>query len=174
MPFLPHRSRHVGLSAEAQRATPRRFEHIFKYTVQVVLLFYGLVNGGVVIGGEMPGAWAVLLAALLGRPAGILAAIAVGTAVGLRLPVRLQWRELIVVSFAASAGFTFALFFAASVIPAGPLLNELKLGAFSTAVSAVLAFAAARLLGVGRFARKPRASGHGGRSSRALAAGTTH
>jgi hypothetical protein len=45
------------------------FDHIFKYTVQVVLLFYGLVNGGVVIGGEMPGAWAVLLAALIGRPA---------------------------------------------------------------------------------------------------------
>ena len=163
VPFLPHRSRDVGLSAEAQRATPRRFEHVFKYTVQVVLLFYGLVNGGVVIGGEMPGAWAVLLAALVGRPAGILAAIALALAAGLRLPLRLHWRELIVMSLAASAGFTFALFFAASVIPAGPLLNELKLGALSTAVSAVLAFAAARLLHVGRFARKPRRSNHGGR-----------
>ena len=152
VPFLPHRSRHVGLSAEAQRATPRRFEHIFKYTVQVVLLFYGLVNGGVVVGGEMPGAWAVLLAALVGRPAGILASIALATAAGLRLPARLHWRELVVVSLAASAGFTFALFFAASVIPAGPLLNELKLGALSTAVSAVVAFSAARLLHVGRFA----------------------
>jgi NhaA family Na+:H+ antiporter len=155
VPFLPHRSRRVGLSAEAQRATPRRFEHIFKYTVQVVVLLYGLVNGGVVIGGEMPGAWAVLLAALVGRPVGILAAIALGRAAGLRLPVRLHWREVIVVSLAASGGFTFALFFAASVIPAGPLLNELKLGALSTAVSAVLAFAAARLLHVGRFSRKP-------------------
>ena len=164
VPFLPHRSRRVGLSAEAQRATPRRFEHIFKYTVQVVLLFYGLVNGGVVIDGEMPGAWAVLLAALVGRPAGILASIGLAMAAGLRLPLRLHWRELIVMSLAASAGFTFALFFAASVIPAGPLLNELKLGALSTAVSAVLAFAAARVLHVGRFARKPRRwsdSGHG-------------
>lgn len=151
VPFLPHRSRHVGLSAEAQRGTPRRFEHIFKYTVQVVLLFYGLVNGGVVIRGEMPGAWAILLAALGGRPAGILASIAVAMAAGLRLPVRLHWRELIVVSLAASGGFTFALFFAASMIAAGPLLNELKLGALSTVVSAVLAFAAARLLHVGRF-----------------------
>jgi len=159
VPFLPHRSRHVGLSAEAQRATPRRFEHVFKYAVQVVLLFYGLVNGGAVIAGEMPGAWAVLLAALVGRPAGILTAIGLGIAAGLRLPVRLHWRELIVVSLAASAGFTFALFFAASVIPAGPLLNELKLGAVSTAVSAVLAFAAARLLRVGRFARKPPGPG---------------
>lgn len=153
VPFLPHRSRHVALSAEAQRATPRRFQHIFKYTVQVVLLFYGLVNGGVVGGGEMPGAWAVLLAALVERPAGILVSIALGTAAGLRLPVHLHWRELIVVALAASGGFAFALFFAATVIPAGPLLNELKLGALSTAVSAVLALAAARLLRVGRFSR---------------------
>lgn len=155
VPFLPHRSRYVALSAEAQRATPRRFQHIFKYTVQVVLLFYGLVNGGVVNGGEMPGAWAVLLAALVGRPVGILTSIALGMAAGLRLPVRLHWRELIVVALAASGGFTFALFFAATVIPAGPLLNELKLGALSTAASAVPALAAARFLHVGRFSREP-------------------
>ena len=165
VPFLPHRSRHVGLSVEAQRATPRRFEHIFKSSVQVVLLLYGLVNGGVVIGGEMPGAWAVLLAALVGRPVGILLAIALAMAAGLRLPLRLHWRELIVVSLAASAGFTFALFFAAAVIPAGPLLNELKLGALSTGVSALLAFGAARVLHVGRFARPSRRSSHGGRPS---------
>jgi NhaA family Na+:H+ antiporter len=171
VPFLPHRSRHVGLSAEAQRATPRRFEHIFRYGVQVVLLLYGLVNGGVVIGGEMPGAWAVLLAALIGRPAGVLASVTLAMAAGLRLPFRLRWRELIVVSLAASAGFTFALFFAASVIPAGPLLNELKLGALSTAASTVLAFAAARLLHVGRFAHEPRPPGHGRPLSHAAATG---
>ena len=171
VPFLPHRPRHVGLSAEAQGATPRRFEHIFKYAVQGVLLLYGLVNGGVVIGGEMPGAWAVLWAALVGRPLGILGSIALGMAAGLRLPVRLHWRELIVVSLAASAGFTFALFFAASVIPAGPLLNELKLGALSTVVSAVLAFAAARLLHAGRFSRKPRSSSPHGRPGHAPAIG---
>ena len=173
VPFLPHRSRHVGLSAEAQRATPRRFQHIFKYTVQVVLLLYGLVNGGVAIAGEMPGAWAVLLAALVGRPVGIVASIALGRAAGLRLPVSLHWRELIVVSLAASGGFTFALFFAASVIPAGPLLNELKLGALSTVVSAILAFAAARLLHVGRFSREPRRSSHHGHPRHATATGLT-
>lgn len=171
VPFLPHRPRDVGLSEDAQRATPRRFQHVFRHTVPVVLLLYGLVNGGVVIAGEMPGAWAVLLAALVGRPVGIVASIALGRAAGLRLPVRLHWRELIVVSLAASGGFTFALFFAASVIPAGPLLNELKLGALSTAVSAVLAFAAARLLQVGRFSREPRRSSHQKRPRHAAAAG---
>lgn len=173
VPFLPHRSRHVGLSAEAQRVTPRRFEYIFKYTVQAVLLLYGLVNGGVVIAGEMPGAWAVLLAGLVGRPVGIVASIALGIVAGLRLPVRLHWRELVVVSLATSGGFTFALFVAASVIPAGPLLNELKLGALSTVVSAVLAIAAARLLHVGRFSRKPRRSSHHGRPRPVIATGAT-
>ena len=169
VPFLPHRSRHVGLSAEAQRATPRRFEHIFKHTVQVVLLFYGLVNGGVVVGGEMPGAWAVLWAGLVGRPVGIVTSTALGMAAGLRLPVRLHWRELIVVSLATSGGFTFALFIAASVIPAGPLLNELKLGALFTIVGAVLAFAAARVLHVGRFSRGPLTRRHHPRPSHATA-----
>ena len=173
VPFLPHRSRYVRLTAEAQRATPRRFQHIFKHTVQVVLLLYGLVNGGVVIAGEMPGAWAVLLAALVGRPVGILAATGLGMAAGLRLPVHLHWRELIVVSLAASGGFTFALFFAAAVIPAGPLLNELKLGSLSTVVSAVLALAAARLLHVGRFSCKPRRAGRHGQRRQACATSAT-
>lgn len=160
VPFLPHRSRYVGLSPEAQRATPRRFAYIFKYTVQVVLLLYGLVNGGVLFRGHMPGAWAVLLAALVGRPAGILAAVGLAILAGLRLPFGLRWRELVVVSLAAAGGFTFALFFAATMIPAGPLLNELKLGALSTVVSAALALAVARGLHVGRFASRRAKTPH--------------
>jgi hypothetical protein len=39
-------------------------------------------------------------------------------------------------------------------MPPGPLLAELKLGALSTAVGALVAFAAARLLHVGRFTPK--------------------
>jgi NhaA family Na+:H+ antiporter len=158
VPFLPHRPRHVGLSRAAQRETPRRFERIFRYPVQVVLGLYGLVNGGVVLGGEMHGAWAVFVSAVIGRPAGMLLAIGLAVAAGLRLPVRLHWREVVVVCFAASAGFTFALFVAASLIPAGPLANELKLGALSTGASAVVAVVIARLLQVGRFeqAHPPR------------------
>ena len=151
IPFLPHRPRDLDLFDATHPAEPRRFEHIFRYPVQVVLFFFGLVNGGVVVAGAMPGAWAVLVAALIGRPIGILAAVALGGLVGLRLPAHLHWRELIVVSLAASAGFTFALFFATSIMPAGPLLNELKLGALSTAAGALMAFAGARLLHVGRF-----------------------
>ena len=154
IPFLPHRPRDLDLFDASRPAVPRRFEHVFRYPVQVVLFFFGLVNGGVVVAGAMPGAWAVLVAALVGRPLGILAAVALGRLAGLRLPAHLRWPELIVVSLAASAGFTFALFFATSIMPAGPLLNELKLGALSTAAGALVAFAAARLLHVGRFTLK--------------------
>jgi NhaA family Na+:H+ antiporter len=160
VPFLPHRPRGLDLFVEAPPTAPRRFEHVFRYPVQVVLLFYGLVNGGVVLAGETPGAWAVLTAALIGRPIGILASVALAMAAGLRLPAQLRWRELIVVSLAASAGFTFALFFATAVMPPGPLLAELKLGALSTAAGAVAALAVARIVRVGRFAVTPVASSH--------------
>lgn len=158
VPFLPHRPRGLDLFMEVPPTAPRRFEHVFRYPVQVVLLFYGLVNGGVVLAGETPGAWAVLTAALIGRPIGILASVALGMAAGLRLPARLRWRELIVVSLAASAGFTFALFFATAIMPPGPLLGELKLGALSTAAGALVALAAAGILRVGRFTGTPVAS----------------
>jgi Na+:H+ antiporter, NhaA family len=151
VPFLPHRPRGVGPLAEERPTAPRRFEHVFRYPVQVVLLLFGLVNGGVVVTGTVPGAWAVLAAALIGRPIGILASVALAMMAGLRLPAHLRWRELIVVSLTASAGFTFALFFATSIMPPGPLLSELKLGALSTAVGALVALAVARLLHVGRF-----------------------
>ena len=151
VPFLPHRPRDLDLFDTTRPTEPRRFEHIVRYPVQVVLFFFGLVNGGVVLTGEMPGAWAVLAAALVGRPLGILAAVALGRRAGLRFPTHLRWPDLIVVSLAASAGFTFALFFATSIMPPGPLLNELKLGALSTAAGALVAFVAARLLHVGRF-----------------------
>ena len=159
-PFLPHRPGGLNLFAEAPPAAPRRFEHVFRYPVQVVLLFYGLVNGGVVLAGETPGAWAVLTAALIGRPLGILASVALAVAAGLRLPAHLRWRELIVVSLAASVGFTFALFFATAVMPPGPLLGELKLGALSTGAGALVAFSAARILRVGRFTATRAGSPH--------------
>lgn len=158
VPFLPHRPRDLERFVEGtaeRRHVPERFEQVFWYPVQVVLLFFGLVNGGVVLAQEMPGALAVLAAALVGRPLGILAAVGLAVAMGLRLPEHLRWRELIVVSLSASAGFAFALFFATSVVPAGPVLADLKLGALSTGVGALIAFLAARLLHVGRFSPRP-------------------
>jgi hypothetical protein len=57
-----------------------------------------------------------------------------------------------VVGCTASIGLVFALFFATAVMPPGPVLLEMKMGALVTIFGGVLALAAARLLRVGRFA----------------------
>jgi hypothetical protein len=57
-----------------------------------------------------------------------------------------------VVGCTATIGLVFSLFFATAVMPLGPLLLQMKMGAFVTIAGGGLAFAAARLLRVGRFA----------------------
>ena len=155
VPFLPH----VPRSLDAFMVTPdrrhdsvRHFEHLSQ-PVQVVLFLFGLVNAGVLLSGYGTGTWALLAAAVIGKPIGILAGIGLGVALGLHLPLRLHWRDLVVVALATSGGFTFGLFFATAVFPVGPILAELKIGAIATAMGVPLAFAGARLLHVGRFGR---------------------
>ena len=119
-----------------------------------VLLLFGLVNAGVPLHGLEAGMWGIPIAAI-GRPIGIVAAVGVALAAGLRLPQRVGWRELVVVGWTASIALIFALFFAAAVMPPGPILLEMKMGALVTIFGGALAFIAARLLQVGRFDRMP-------------------
>ena len=160
VPLMPHARRRLdNLFADekdARAATPRHFEHVWHYHAQAALLLFGLVNAGVVLTDFDTGSWATLLGSLVGRPLGILAAVAIAIKLGLQLPVDVRWREVVVIAAAASAGFTFTLFLATTLYPAGPLLAQLKLGALLTAAGAVLALAAARLLHAGRFAHRPR------------------
>jgi Na+:H+ antiporter, NhaA family len=153
VPFLPHERRSIDLFADPKDDDAvHHFEHEWNEVVQVVLFFFGLVNAGVMLRGYGTGTWALLTAALVGRPLGILAAVGLGVAAGLHLPHRVGWRELIVIAIATSSGFTLALFFATGLIPIGPVLAEIKLGALSTIAAALVAIGAARLLRVGRFA----------------------
>jgi len=156
VPFLPHAPRSLDLFADAPHGrhdSPRHFEHVWKYPIQMVLFLFGLVNAGVLLSGYGTGTWALLVAAVIGKPLGILAATGVAVALGLHLPPRLHWRDLVVVALATSGGFTFGLFFATAVFPVGPILAELKIGAVATGIGVPLAFAAARLLHAGRFGR---------------------
>jgi Na+/H+ antiporter NhaA len=120
--------------------------------VQGVLLLFGLVNAGVPLHGLETGMWAIAIAAL-GRPIGIIAATGVGLALGLHLPQHVGWRELVVVACTATIGLVFALFLSTAVMHLGPLLLQMKMGALLTIAGGGLAFAAAWLLRVGRFAR---------------------
>lgn len=155
VPFLPHEPRTVegfGDTSDAPPASPRHFEHEWNYAVQGVLFLFGLINAGVLLHRYGTGTWALLTGALAGRPIGILAAVGIAVWLGMRMPPRLHWRDLVVVALAASSGFTFALFAAVALYPAGPILAELTLGAVLSGVGVIGAFAAARFLRVGRFA----------------------
>jgi len=155
VPFLPREPRRHEPFAEPDDDDPiHHFEHRWTEWVQVVLFLFGLVNAGVILRGYGTGTWAILTAGLVGRPLGILAAIGLALAIGFHLPPRIGWRELVVIALATSSGFTFALFMATGLMATGPLLAEIKLGALSTAVAALLTIGAARLLQVGRFARR--------------------
>jgi NhaA family Na+:H+ antiporter len=155
IPFFPHGRRDPGLFVEpAPQAhdTLTLFERWWRLPVEGVLLLFGLVNAGVTLHGLELGVWAIPVAAL-GRPIGIFAAAWMAIAAGLHFPNGFGWRELLVVGCTASIGLVFALFFSTAVMPLGPVLLEMKLGALITIAGSGLAFAVARLLRVGRFAR---------------------
>jgi NhaA family Na+:H+ antiporter len=162
VPFLPHARRRLddffADTKDTGGDSPRHFEHVWNYHVQIALFLFGFVNAGVVLTHYDDGTWATLIASLAGRTIGILVLTAAVVGMGLRLPAQLRWRELTVVALAASIGFTFSLFFATAIFPAGPLLAQLKIGSLLTGISVLLAFGAARLLHVGRFS--PRAHAH--------------
>jgi NhaA family Na+:H+ antiporter len=157
VPFLPHAAKDPGFFVDApHRATDalNRFEVWCRRPAQVALFCFGLVNAGVPLGALEPGVWGFPLAALLGKPIGLLIGVALGTAFGLHLPRGAHWRDLVPLGFISAAGFTMALFFAASTIGPGQLLAELQMGALLSAGGCIVAVAVARVLRVGRFARR--------------------
>lgn len=150
VPFLRHEPRRLDIFADPpDDDATHHYEHEWNVLVQGILFFFGLVNAGVLLGYRDTGTWAVLSAALIGRPLGIMLAVGLAVAAGLHLPRRMGWRELVVVSLATTSGFTFALFFATGVLPMGPALTEIKIGALATVVGVLFTVAAARLLRVG-------------------------
>ena len=128
------------------------FERWWLIPVEGVLLMFGLVNAGVPCTASRKGCGRSRSPRSDGRSR-IVAAAGVAVAAGLHLPLRVGWRELAVVGCTAAVGLVFALFFATAVMPLGTLLLEMKMGALITIAGGGLAFAVARLLRVGRFAR---------------------
>jgi NhaA family Na+:H+ antiporter len=157
VPFLPHEPRRLDIFTEPpDDDAVHHAEHAWNEAAQIAVFLFALVNAGVQLRGYYTGTWAVLAAALVGRPLGMLAAVAVARAAGLRVPRAMTWHHLVVVALAASSGFTMALFFATGLLPPGAILQQLKYGALLTVVALPLAFLAAWQLGVGRFKSRAR------------------
>jgi Na+:H+ antiporter, NhaA family len=155
VPFLPHEPRRIDVFKDPKDDDRvHHAEHEWHLIVQSVLFLFGLVNAGVILKDYDTGSWAMLAAELIGRPAGILIAVAAALLLGLRLPGRMGWRELLVAAWATSAGFAIALFLATGVLATGPVLSQAKLGVLGSVVGVLIAFAAAWLLKVGRLAHQ--------------------
>jgi NhaA family Na+:H+ antiporter len=159
VPFLPRERRQQVFEEPADDDDLHHAEHQWGTLVQVILFCFGLVNAGVQIGWYDTGTWGVMLAALVGRPVGLLIGIALALFVGLVAPPRMRARDFVVVALATTSGFTFALFFATSMMAVGPALAQIKLGALITAAGALLAIAVARLVGAGGVMRRAPARG---------------
>jgi NhaA family Na+:H+ antiporter len=151
--FLPHEPRTLNVFADPRDDDAvHHAEHEWNLIVQVVVFFFGLVNAGVILRAADTGSWAILTAMLIGRPLGILIAVGLAVESGLHLPRQMGWREVLVVALATSSGFLIALFFATGLLAPGPVLAQLKIGVLGSAAGALLAFGAARVLRVGKFA----------------------
>ena len=153
VPFLPHEARTLDVFADPRDDDAvHHAEHEWHLLVQPVVFLFALVNAGVILRGYDTASWGMLLAALVGRPLGVLIAVALAVAAGLHLPRRIGWRELLVIAFAVSSGFSIALFFATGLLATGPMLASVKIGIIGSVAAALLAYGAARVLKVGRFA----------------------
>jgi NhaA family Na+:H+ antiporter len=152
IPALPHDRRAGEVFADRRDADPvHQGEHEWNGVAQLALFLFGLVNAGVILHQFDTGTWAVLTAAVIGRPVGVVAAVALAVAAGLRLPRRMTWSDVTVIAFATTSGFTFALFLGAAALPIGPVADQVKLGALLTPLGAVITIWIAWMCTVGRF-----------------------
>ena len=152
VPLLPHDRRPGDVFADRPDHNPiHQAEHEWNGLAQLALFMFGLVNAGVIFRHVDTGTWAVLVAALAGRPLGIIAAVALAVAAGLHLPRRMQWADVVVVALATTSGFTFALFLGSVALPAGAVAEQITLGALLTAAGAMVTIYTAWVLCVGRF-----------------------
>jgi Na+/H+ antiporter NhaA len=133
--------------------TLNEFERWCRPPAQVALLLFGFVTAGVPLRALDSGTLALPVAILIGKPLGLAIGVALARTFGLHLPHHVGWRELSIVALLSTVGFTMALFFATVAVGPGPVLSELKMGGLWTITGAALAWAAAWLLGVGRFRR---------------------
>lgn len=159
VPLLPHDRRRGEVFADRVDDDPvHHAEHEWNGVAQLALFLFGLVNAGVILRHFDTGTWAVLVAALVGRPVGVIAAVGLGVAAGVPLPRRMTWFDVTVMALATTSGFTFALFLGTAALPIGAVADQVKLGALLTAAGAAITIWVAWMFTVGRFAPDARKS----------------
>lgn len=157
---IPHADRDFGFFADAEDQLSdllNHIEHLIKRPVQIVLFFFGLFNAGVEFNAIGSPTWLVLAGLLIGKPIGItlFGWLAAGP-MRLGLPTGMRIADLFILGCVAGIGFTVSLFIASVAFPGDAMLGTIpvqdaaKMGALFSFGAAVLAFGAARVLGVAK------------------------
>jgi NhaA family Na+:H+ antiporter len=148
---MPHAKQDIGMFEDAEGGltdTLNRFEHWWEKPVEVILGLFGLVNAGVALTSISVGTWLVLIGLLAGKPLGICLFCLIGRLSGLRLPTQMKWKDIVVIGFAASIGFTVALFVSTVAFGSGGNLDTVKMGSLFSFSGILLTIAVARLVRV--------------------------
>jgi Na+:H+ antiporter, NhaA family len=158
---MPHAQRDEGMFEEAKGELSdalNRFEHWWENPVEVILGLFGLINAGVLLTGIGAGTWLVLAGLLAGKPMGICLFCLLGRVLGLRLPARTRWKDIVVIGCAASIGFTVALFVSTVAFGPGENLDAAKMGSLFSFSGILLTIVVAKLLRVRSSVLEPEES----------------
>jgi NhaA family Na+:H+ antiporter len=156
VPFLPHGQRDPGFFVDA---SPRahdalsRFELWIRHPAQIALFLFGLVNAGFQLKALYWGTLSLPIALFVAKPVGLIIGAGAARALGLHMPESVGVRDLFILGFVATIGFTMALFFATGAVGPGPTLSEIKMGALVTLAAGPLAILLGMAFRAGRFGR---------------------
>lgn len=132
IPFLPHRpveTAHLFDEDPSDRSPLSSFEHDWKKFVDVGLLMFGVVNGGVLFSSVGTVTWLVVGALIVGKMIGIFLFSLLGVRLGFPLPAGMGRRELLATGIIAGIGFTVALFMAGEAFTDPVIASGAKMGA---------------------------------------------
>lgn len=157
IPAIPRADRSYGFFAEAEEYLNdqlNRLAHLLVLPVAAGLFFYGLISGGAELAAYEPATTVTFFALLLGKPLGVAACgMAAARLSGRGLPEGVSLRDLMLVGVIAGIGFTVPFLMANAALPGGLATEAAKLGIVASLLSAPLALALARLIGIGRWQR---------------------
>ncbi|WP_158966520.1 Na+/H+ antiporter NhaA [Chachezhania sediminis] len=149
VPTIPHADRAFGMfSAAEEHLTDllNQIEHALKYPVEIVLLFFGLLNAGVEFSSMGNVTWLVLAGLLIGKPVGIfIMGYIAARPMGLGIPEGMRIIDLFVIGCVAAIGFTVALFVASVAFPGGAVQDAAKMGALFSFGAAIISVIAGKL-----------------------------
>lgn len=162
VPFLPGPKKDLGLFVESvdydsqvdshghhhEHSPLENFEHHLKLTVDFGLFFFALANAGVPFSEVNGLTWILLSALIVGKTIGIVGFSWVAVKLGFPLPAGMQMRHLFVTGLIAALGLTVALFVSEQAFTDAGLKGAAKMGAVMSAVAAIIAWVAARGLGI--------------------------